>query len=91
MSNANPPMRTVTLKASDDVWSLIDRAAKVRGQTGAEFIVDAAQRVAEDALADCPVALVSASSYDHYLQILDQPPCNDGFRRLVRVEKPWQD
>ncbi|MBB3966412.1 DUF1778 domain-containing protein [Rhizobium metallidurans] len=90
MSNANPPMRTVRLKASDDVWSLIDRAAKLRGQTSAEFIVDAAQRAAEDALADCTIAYVPASSYDHYLQILDQPPCNDGFRRLMRVEKPWQ-
>jgi uncharacterized protein (DUF1778 family) len=84
-------MRTVRLKTSDDVWSLIDRAAKLRGQTSAEFLVDAAQRVAEDVLADCPVALVPAPSYDHYLQILDQLPCNDGFRRLMRVEKPWQD
>jgi uncharacterized protein (DUF1778 family) len=90
MSDRNTHTRAVNLRVRDDVRSLIDRAAKVHGKTRSDFMIDAARRAAEDALLDHALVSVDAESYDHYLAVLDQPPSNDGFKRLMNVVKPWQ-
>lgn len=83
--------RPVNLRIREDVRSLIDRAARIRGKTRSDFMIDAAYRAAEDTLLDQTLVKVDEESYRHYLAVLDQPPSGDAFARLMSVEKPWQD
>lgn len=82
--------KPVNLRIREDVRVLIDRAAKIRGKTRSDFMIDAAYRAAEDTLLDQTLVQVDADSYRHYLDILDRPPNSDGFARLMNAPKPWQ-
>ncbi len=82
--------KPVNLRIRDDIRALIDRAARIRGKTRSDFMIDAAHRAAEDALLDQTLVSVDAESYRHYLDILDRPPAGDGFARLMNAPKPWQ-
>ena len=76
MTARSPDTRAkpVNLRIREDVRILIDRAAKIRGKTRSDFMIDAAYRAAEDTLLDQTLVKVDAESYQHYLDILDQPP-----------------
>lgn len=89
-TNTDNHARAVNLRLRDDVRVLIDRAAKVRGKTRSDFMIDAARKAAEDALLDQTLITVDADSFDHYLAVLDQPPSNEGFVRLMNVPAPWR-
>jgi len=54
------------------------------------IMIDAARRAAEDALLDQTLVRVDAESFQHYLDVLDQPPSGEGFARLMNAPKPWQ-
>ncbi len=82
--------KPVNLRIREDVRVLIDRAAKIRGKTRSDFMIDAAYRAAEDTLLDQTLIKVDPDSYRHYLDILDRPPGGDGFARLMNAPKPWQ-
>lgn len=83
--------KPVNLRIREDIRILIDRAAKIRGKTRSDFMIDAAYRAAEDTLLDQALIKVDAESYRHYLDILDRPPGGEGFTRLMNASKPWQD
>jgi len=83
--------RPVNLRIREDMRMLIDRAAKLRGKTRSDFMIDAAYRAAEDTLLDQTLIKVDPESYRHYLDILDEPPGGEGFARLMNAPKPWQD
>ncbi|CDX35137.1 conserved hypothetical protein [Mesorhizobium sp. ORS 3359] len=89
--NHDSHAKPVNLRIREDVRSLIDRAAKIRGKTRSDFMIDAAYRAAEDTLLDQTLVKVDAESYQHYLDILDQPPSGEGFARLMNAPKPWRD
>lgn len=89
--NQDSHAKPVNLRIREDVRILIDRAAKIRGKTRSDFMIDAAYRAAEDTLLDQTLVKVDAESYQHYLDILDQPPTGEGFARLMNAPKPWQD
>lgn len=82
--------RPVNLRIREDVRALIDRAAKMRGKTRSDFMIDAARRAAEDALLDQTLVTVDEESYRHYLAVLDQPPGGEGFARLMNAPAPWR-
>ncbi len=82
--------KPVNLRIREDIRILIDRAAKIRGKTRSDFMVDAAYRAAEETLLDQTLVKVDAESYRHYLSILDQPPRGEGFARLMSAPKPWR-
>lgn len=82
--------KPVNLRIREDVRVLIDRAAKIRGKTRSDFMIDAAYRAAEDTLLDQALIKVDAEIYQHYLEILDEPPNGEGFARLMNAPKPWQ-
>ena len=86
---ANSPSKAVNLRIREDVRSVIDRAAKMRGKTRSDFMIDAAYRAAEEALLDQTSIKVDPESYAHYLRILDQPPGGEGFERLMKAPRPW--
>lgn len=82
--------KPVNLRIRDEVRVLIDRAAKIRGKTRSDFMIEAAFRAAEDTLLDQTLVKVDADSYRHYLSVLDQPPGGEGFERLMNAPKPWR-
>jgi uncharacterized protein (DUF1778 family) len=82
--------KPVNLRIREDIRAVIDRAARIRGKTRSDFMIDAAYRAAEDALLDQTLVKVDAESYKHYLAVLDQPPGGEGFERLINAPKPWQ-
>jgi uncharacterized protein (DUF1778 family) len=82
--------RPINLRVREDVRIVIDRAAKLRGKTRSDFMIDAAYRAAEDALLDQSLVRVDPDSFQHYLDILDRPPSGEGFGRLMAVRKPWR-
>lgn len=82
--------KPVNLRIREDIRSVIDRAASLRGKTRSDFMIDAAYRAAEETLLDQNLVRVDADSYQHYLDVLDQPPSGEGFERLMRAPKPWQ-
>lgn len=81
----------VNLRVRGDIRALIDRAAKTQGKTRSDFMIDAARRAAEESLLDQTLLRVDQKTYDHFLEVLDQPPSGDGFERLMSAARPWQD
>lgn len=81
--------QAVNLRVRSDIRTLIDRAAKAQGKTRSDFMIDAARRAAEESLLDQALVRVDQLTYDYFLEILDTPPNNEGFERLMAAPKPW--
>jgi uncharacterized protein (DUF1778 family) len=83
------PARAINLRIRDDTRALIDRAAKARGKSRSEFMIDSARRAAEEALLDQTLVRVDRESHARFVKVLDQPPGGKGFERLMKAPKPW--
>lgn len=81
----------VNLRVRGDIRALIDRAAKARGKSRSEFMIEAARRAAEDTLLDQSLVCVDEETYAHFLAVLDQPPSGAGYDRLMAAAKPWSE
>ena len=81
----------VNLRMRSDVRTLIDSAAKAQGKTRSDFMIDAARRAAEESLLDQALVRVDQETYQHFLEVLDQPPSGEGYERLMSAPRPWQD
>lgn len=81
--------RAVNLRVHEDVRSLIDRAARARGKSRSDFMIDAARRAAEETLLDQALVLVDPEAFARFTSALDAPADNEGFRRLMAARKPW--
>jgi len=90
-STIDTQTHAVNLRVRSDIRSLIDRAAKAQGKTRSDFMIDAARRAAEESLLDQTLVRVDQKTYEHFLEVLDQPPGGEGFERLMAAAKPWQD
>jgi uncharacterized protein (DUF1778 family) len=88
-TQTDTPTCAVNLRVRRDIRSLIDRAAQANGKTRSDFMIDASRRAAEDALLDQTLVRVDKETYNHFLDILDQPPSSAGFNRLMQARKPW--
>ncbi len=85
------PRETLNIRIAAEARSLIDRAAKARGQNRTDFILDAARRAAEDALLDRALISVSAKAYTEFVARLDEPAKpNEQLRRTMRAPLPWK-
>lgn len=90
-AKAARPRETLNIRIGAEVRSLIDRAAKARGQNRTDFILDAARRAAEDALLDRSLISVSAKAYADFIARLDEPAKpNERLRRTMRAPLPWK-
>jgi uncharacterized protein (DUF1778 family) len=86
----NQAAKPINLRVREEVRAVIDRAARIRGKTRSDFMIDAAYRAAEDTLLDESFVKVDPDSFRHYLDILDQTPHSEGFERLMAAHKPWR-
>lgn len=88
---SNIPTHAVNLRVREDIRALIDRAAKAYGKSRSDFMIEAARQAAEEALLDQALVRVDQETYNHFLNVLDQPPHNQGFERLMNAKKSWKD
>lgn len=92
MSTVDPVAKrdTLNLRIKPHVRSLIDRAAKVRGKNRTDFILDAAQQAAQDALLDQALIQVSAQAYAEFVARLDRPAApNSRLQKTLQTPAPW--
>ncbi len=89
-SNTQTLTRATNLRIKDDVRAVIDRAARLRGKTRSEFMIEASRRAAEETLLDETLVRVDAKTYARFVEVLDQPPANEGFARLMSAKQPWR-
>jgi uncharacterized protein (DUF1778 family) len=80
--------QNIRIKAEDR--GLIDRAARAKGKTRADFILDASRQAAEEALLDQTPLLASPQTYAEFLARLDQPAApNERLRKTMQAPAPW--
>jgi uncharacterized protein (DUF1778 family) len=85
------PRQTLNIRIHEDLRGLIDRAARARGTTRTDFILEAAKRAAEDALLDRALISVSKAAYEAFLKRLDAPSRpNARLRRTMKSPPPWK-
>ncbi len=92
MSTVEPIAKrdTLNLRIKPEVRGLIDRAAKVRGKNRTDFILDAAQQAAEDALLDQALIRVSPEAYAEFVARLDRPAApNVRLLKTLQTPAPW--
>jgi uncharacterized protein (DUF1778 family) len=81
---------TLNLRIKPEVRGLIDRAAKVRGKNRTDFILEAAQQAAEEALLDQALIRVSPEAYAEFLARLDRPATpNARLQKTLQTPAPW--
>jgi uncharacterized protein (DUF1778 family) len=85
-----PASRAVNLRVREDVRALIDLAARTRGKTRSDFMIEASRQAAENALMDQTFVRVDAQTYAQFLEVLDSPPAGEGYERLMRAPRPWK-
>ena len=82
---------TLNIRIRPEVRGLIDRAAKARGTSRTDFILDAAKRAAEDQLLDRALISVGQKAYTEFLRRLDAPGRpNQRLRRALKAPMPWK-
>jgi len=82
---------TLNLRIKPEVRGLIDRAAKVRGKNRTDFILDAAQHAAEEALLDQALVRVSPEAYAEFVARLDRPAApNARLQKTLQTPAPWE-
>ena len=83
------PRDTLNLRIKSTTRELIDEAARVTGKTRTGFVLDAAQRAAEDALLDRTVITVGPEAHAAFLARLDEAPApNERLRRTLLALPP---
>jgi uncharacterized protein (DUF1778 family) len=81
---------SLNIRIKPEERGLIDRAAKARGKTRTDFILDAARLAAEEALLDQMLIVTSREAYAEFLTRLDQPPQpNERLRKTMQTSAPW--
>ncbi len=93
MSTLNEAPRkreTLNLRIKTEERSLIDRAARARGKTRTDFILDAARLAAEEALLDQAIITTSPEAYAAFMARLDEPPHpNERLCKTMQTTAPW--
>lgn len=81
---------TLNIRIKPVEQQLIDRAAKLRGKTRTDFVLDAARVAAEEAILDQAVTFVSSETYDDFLRLLDgTADPNERLQKTMKTTPPW--
>ena len=81
---------TLNIRIKTEERGLIDRAARARGKTRTDFILDAARLAAEEALLDQVLVSTSPEAFAAFLSRLDEPPHpNERLRKTMQTAAPW--
>jgi uncharacterized protein (DUF1778 family) len=81
---------TLNIRIKPEVRGLIDRAAALAGKNRTDFVLDAAQRAAEEALLDRTVFALPPRAWAAFVARLDAPARpNERLRRTMKTPAPW--
>lgn len=85
-----PKSVPLNIRVKPEVRNLIDRAAELLGKNRTDFMLEASQRAAEEALLNRLVFTVEPDVYAAFLARLDAPPQpNNRLRRTMTTKAPW--
>lgn len=81
----------VNLRVRDERLALIDRGAAIRGVTRTEFVLQASEAAALEALNERPVIVLDDEAYDDFVAALDAPNKPSArLRELAARRPPWE-
>ena len=81
---------TLNIRIPAAARALIDRAAEAGGKTRTDFILEAAQRAAEEVLLDRAYLAVTEDAFAAFNARLDAPAqSNERLRRTMNSPVPW--
>lgn len=84
------PRETLNLRIRAEDRALIDLAAKARGKTRTDFILDTVRVVAESALLEQAYLQANPAAYEKFLELLDAPPNpNPRLKKTLQTPAPW--
>jgi len=82
---------TINIRVEPAERALIDQAARERGMSRSDFMLDASRRAAEETLLDRTLFRVDGVTYERFVAALDGPPAqNDRLRKLLQTRAPWE-
>jgi uncharacterized protein (DUF1778 family) len=80
----------INIRVAPAQRDLIDRAARVKGKTRSEFILDVVAREAENTLLDQQLFLLDETQWETFTAILDAPVRHhEALRSLMTTPAPW--
>ena len=77
--------KSVSMRAPQAEWAVIDRAAAAVGKTRTAFVLDAAKREAEDVLKERTNFVFSQAGWAELMETLDAPISSDERERVARL------
>ncbi|WP_248464590.1 DUF1778 domain-containing protein [Pectobacterium versatile] len=82
---------TLNLRIKPAERDLIERAAKARGKSRTDFVLEAARAAAEEALLDQRIIMADPDAYQEFFARLDQAPSpNAALRKTMQTPAPWE-
>lgn len=82
----------LNLRIKPATRNLIDRASEVLGKTRTDFMLEAAERRAEEVLLDQTVFTVSPEVHAEFLARLDEPARpNERLIKTMTTNAPWDE
>lgn len=83
--------KALNLRVRPEDHLLIERAARIRGKTRTDFILDVVRQEAENTLLDQAVLQVSEQAFEAFLAQLDAPAQpNERLRKTLHTSPPWE-
>ena len=91
-NEAAPKRQTLNLRIKAEQRSLIDWAARVRGQNRTDFILDAVRQAAEETILNQTVISANPEAFAQFVALLDAPPRpSERLRKTMQTPAPWDD
>ena len=82
---------TISLRATAAQKSVIDRAARIKGKSRTEFMLEAATGAAEDAICDQRLIQLDDADYRAFVRMLDEPAePGPELARLMTKKALWE-
>lgn len=82
---------TIKIRATQTQQDLIDYAARLKGKSRSEFILEAAYQEAQDVLLDRNFFALDKQKFEEFEALLDSSPApNDKLGQLLKTKAPWK-
>lgn len=87
-----PPSVTVNIRMQSHIRDMIDKAARARGKSRSDFLVEAAQQAAQATSLDQIHFKLTSAQWKKFNAALDaHPRKSKGIRNLVHTRSPWEN
>ena len=81
---------TINIRAKQNQRDLIDRAAEIQGKSRSEFMLDSAQKTAQDVLLDRRFFGLDEVKFQQFVELLDEPATHhEQLHKLLSTKAPW--